>query len=131
MQSGETFVHQLSCEPLRDETGQAQCFQATSVVLWTRVTTDAGDLAGTFQLARDDAFTEMVLEGAAVATADADHTVKLIPTGLTPGTTYYYRFVFDGAMSPVGRTRRRFRKTRESLVCDVLGAELVNGTSVD
>jgi len=79
--------------------------QATSVVLWTRVTTDAGDLAGTFQLARDDAFTEMVLEGAAVATADADHTVKLIPTGLTPGTTYYYRFVFDGAMSPVGRTR--------------------------
>lgn len=31
--SGETFVHQLSCEPLRDETGQAQCFQATSVVL--------------------------------------------------------------------------------------------------
>ena len=33
LQSGETFVHQLSCEPLRDETGQAQCFQATSVVL--------------------------------------------------------------------------------------------------
>ena len=26
-------MHQLSCEPLRDETGQAQCFQATSVVL--------------------------------------------------------------------------------------------------
>jgi len=31
--AGETFVHQLACEPLRDETGQAQCFQATSVVL--------------------------------------------------------------------------------------------------
>jgi len=31
--SGETFVHQLSCEPLCDESGQAQCFQATSVVL--------------------------------------------------------------------------------------------------
>ena len=28
LQSGETFVHQLSCEPLRDEAGQAQCFQA-------------------------------------------------------------------------------------------------------
>lgn len=31
--SGETYVHQLSCEPLHDQTGRPQAFQATSVVL--------------------------------------------------------------------------------------------------
>lgn len=31
--SGESFVHQVSCEPLRDPAGETQCFQATSLVL--------------------------------------------------------------------------------------------------
>lgn len=31
--SGASFVHQLSCEPLRDVSGVAQCFQSTSLVL--------------------------------------------------------------------------------------------------
>jgi PAS domain S-box-containing protein len=31
--SGEPFVHQLSCEPLRDPSGETKCFQATSLVL--------------------------------------------------------------------------------------------------
>jgi len=31
--SGEAFVHQLSCEPLRDPSGETKCFQATSLVL--------------------------------------------------------------------------------------------------
>tara|TARA_R110002020_G_scaffold309301_2_gene525228 strand:- start:50157 stop:51839 length:1683 start_codon:yes stop_codon:yes gene_type:complete len=79
--------------------------QATSVVLWTRVTTDAADVAGTCQLARDKAFTDIVAEQAVTASGEADHTVKCIPDGLTPGATYYYRFVFDGAVSPVGRTK--------------------------
>jgi len=30
---GESFVHQVSCEPLRDPAGETQCFQATSLVL--------------------------------------------------------------------------------------------------
>lgn len=79
--------------------------QATSVVLWTRVTTDAADVAGTCQVARDKGFADIVTEQVVVAASDADHTVKFIPNGLTPGTTYYYRFVFDGAVSPVGRTK--------------------------
>ena len=31
--SGVPFVHQLSCEPLRDPSGATKCFQATSLVL--------------------------------------------------------------------------------------------------
>jgi len=31
--TGVSFVHQLSCEPLRDPAGETQCFQATSLVL--------------------------------------------------------------------------------------------------
>ncbi|MGH3371684.1 MAG: alkaline phosphatase D family protein, partial [Nocardioidaceae bacterium] len=34
-----------------------------------------------------------------------DHTVKLEATGLQPGTTYFYRFLYDGVASRVGRTR--------------------------
>ena len=30
---GVPFIHQLSCEPLRDPTGETRCFQATSLVL--------------------------------------------------------------------------------------------------
>ena len=36
---------------------------------------------------------------------DRDHTVKLIPGGLQPGTVYWYRFSFGGAISATGRTR--------------------------
>ena len=79
--------------------------RATSVVLWTRVTTDAADMAGTCQIARDNGFNDIVAERSVTAFADADHTVKFIPDGLTPGATYYYRFIFDGAVSPVGRTK--------------------------
>jgi alkaline phosphatase D len=79
--------------------------RTTSVVLWTRVTTDAAEQVVTWHLARDADFSDLVQSGKAVASAEADYTVKVIPEGLEPGAQYYYRFDTAGGPSPTGRTR--------------------------
>jgi len=77
---------------------------ATSVVLWTRVTT-SGDVTLRCEIARDTDFMEVVASGEIRTGADADHTAKWLATGLTPGGTFYYRFWLDSFASPTGRAR--------------------------
>ncbi len=79
--------------------------QSDSIVLWTRVTTASEAEPVSWVLARDPEFTDIVLRGETIASAATDHTVKLIPAGLAPGTTYYYRFTAAGETSLVGRTK--------------------------
>ena len=77
----------------------------TSVVIWTRVTTDAPDADVIWTVYDDAEAMSVIAKGQAKATADADHTVKVIVDGLEPGKTYYYRFETDGVLSRIGRTR--------------------------
>jgi alkaline phosphatase D len=89
----------------------------TSVVLWTRVLDPAlpnADLDLHLELAEDEGFTKMVsLDGAARrplrALAEFDHCVKTRIEGLTPGSTYFYRFSYENgaglASTRIGRTR--------------------------
>lgn len=77
---------------------------ATSLVLWTRVTT-SGPVKLRCQVARDLAFTRIVTEGEVATGHDADHTAKFLAQGLEPGSTFYYRFWLDSEASPVGRAR--------------------------
>ena len=91
--------------------------RAESVILWTRLEdADLGedDADVELELATDAAFADpVVLDGEAStivpALARFDRCVKAKVRGLTPATTYYYRFVHtraDGRFaSPVGRTR--------------------------
>ena len=79
-----------------------------AVILWTRVTLPAGmtgDVVVTWEIARTVDFAAIVAMGTFTTTAARDHTVKVDATGLTAGTTYYYRFRANGMTSPVGRTR--------------------------
>ncbi|TFE38218.1 alkaline phosphatase [Streptomyces sp. ICN441] len=85
-----------------------------AVVLWTRLTPTADALPGSgtgptvrleWEIASDPAFRNVARSGKATATPDADHTVKVDATGLAAGTTYWYRFRYQGTVSPVGRTR--------------------------
>ena len=48
---------------------------------------------------------DVVAQGAASTSPDADHTITVSVDGLTPATTYWYRFEAGGERSPVGRTR--------------------------
>lgn len=78
-----------------------------AVVLWTRVqdaqSNDAAELVA--QVARDPAFSDIVLESAVSSAPQLDQTLRVFVQGLDPSNWYWYRFVTsDGYASPVGRT---------------------------
>lgn len=75
-----------------------------SVLLWTRVESDREETVR-WELARDERFRDVVAQGEVTTNADRDHTVRVDATGLSAGTTYWYRFFARGVTSPVGRTR--------------------------
>lgn len=77
---------------------------ASSVVLWTRVTT-SGDVTLRCEIALDPEFSALVAQGEVTTGPDADHTAKFLATGLEPGGTFYYRFWLDSFASPTGRAR--------------------------
>lgn len=99
-----------------------------SVVLWTRLVDrkhPQSDLTLALVVALDEEFTQLVVLNPSsdnvatvgsgstqlrvTARAEFDHCVKIKVNGLSPGTTYYYRFYYmtgDGCVSSrVGRTR--------------------------
>lgn len=85
---------------------------ATGVILWTRlISPDAGtplptaDVAIDWEVASDDAFTDVVASGTAPAVAALAHSVHVDVDGLDPASWYWYRFRADGRSSAVGRTR--------------------------
>lgn len=85
-----------------------------SVIIWTRVTVSEDAVPGShkgqdvdveWQVATDPKFQNIKREGVARASAASDHTVKVDAKSLEPGKVYYYRFIWDGKTSPVGKTR--------------------------
>ncbi|WP_245678423.1 alkaline phosphatase D family protein [Chondromyces crocatus] len=100
-----------------------------SVILWTRLADAAvsGDLPISFQVALDEAFTQVIAlttesnrrsvaddaAGVSLASLTAEerygHCVKVKITGLSPATTYYYRFYYKSGdtcyASRIGRTK--------------------------
>ena len=94
---GQGFTHGVaSGEPDSD-----------SVLLWTRFVSATGapsKVKAEISLSRD--FAKIASGGEMITGSWRDHTAKITVSGLTPGTTYYYRFIGpDGSTSPVGRTR--------------------------
>ena len=92
------FTHSIaSGDPLADR-----------VILWTRALPGSGNaepVPCTWQVATDENFDTVIASGEAVARAERDYTVKVDAAGLTPGTSYCYRFIANGVTSPVGYTR--------------------------
>lgn len=83
------------------------------ILLWTRVTPVPEATPGsglgpsvsvTWQIATDSSFTQVVASGVFPTGPERDHTVKVDVAGLSPATTYWYRFGLAGTWSPVGRT---------------------------
>ena len=82
----------------------------TSVVLWTRVViagaadAECGPVRVRVQVSRDTRFASVVVDHELVVTADSDHTVRVLVTGLVAATDYHYRFI-AGPDRITGRTR--------------------------
>jgi alkaline phosphatase D len=85
-------------------------------VLWTRLAPEplssnpetpggmsGGDVAIAYEIATDDAMTNVVRRGEAAAEHTFGYSVHLDVAGLQPGRPYWYRFKSGDAVSPVGR----------------------------
>lgn len=77
----------------------------SSVILWTRISEATGEVGVEWEVATDPSFGTIVARGRAETNEERDFTVKVEAEGLSPATTYYYRFRTAGSMSPIGRTR--------------------------
>lgn len=79
------------------------------VMLWTRLLDPLAPIEGErrveWEVARDDAFRDVVAGGDAVASPESAYAVHVDATGLSPSEVYYYRFHALGDTSPIGRTR--------------------------
>jgi alkaline phosphatase D len=77
------------------------------LVLWTRLTGDElpERVDVRWELALDEAFTQIAARGTEVAESAWAHSVHAEPAGLQPARWYWYRFTALGQQSAVGRTR--------------------------
>jgi len=87
---------------------------STGVVLWTRLAPEpfvpGGGVAPepievSWEVADDEAMTNVVRRGTAVATPQLGHSVHVEVNGLRPDRWYWYRFRAGDAESPKARTR--------------------------
>jgi len=103
---------------------------ADGAVLWTRVTAEegfTGDVPLSWAVATSPGG-EAVSTGEIVARASADHTAKVVVTGLEPGRDYHYRFTGPaGAVSPEGRFRTLPSGAVDELVLAVASCQLYPG----
>jgi len=86
---------------------------ADGFVLWTRLAPNPLEyrtgmpeqaVAVDWQVATDEAMTQVVRSGTALAPAELAHSVHVEVAGLEPQREYFYRFRAGGELSPVGRT---------------------------
>ncbi len=77
------------------------------LVLWTRLTGPnlPAHVQVNWELAHDEAFTDIAARGVEVAESDWAHSVHAEPRGLAPGRWYWYRFSALGQRSTPARTR--------------------------
>jgi alkaline phosphatase D len=109
-------AHLLGCAPAPSappvDLGPFDCGVASGLhapgaaVLWTRFAPGARSAVEVeWQVAEDPACARIVARGTVAAAPESDGCVKVLVEGLTAGATYWYRFVVDSMVSPVGRTR--------------------------
>lgn len=79
----------------------------TAVVLWTRFApaSAGGPVEVSWQVAGDPSFSQIVLSGVGVGSAQTDGCIKVLAQGLDSGQTFWYRFTAAGLTSPIGRTK--------------------------
>ncbi len=85
-----------------------------SVVLWTRLAPEPHAEGGgmdplpvplRWEMAHDEAFTQLVRTGEVVALPSLAHSVRIQVDRLPPGRVFHYRFITGHAVSAIGRTR--------------------------
>jgi len=78
---------------------------SSSVIIWTRVTTEANMVKGTWEVSKDADFQSVVDQGAITTDESVDYTIKIDVNGLDANQKYFYRFEVESKYSPVGETK--------------------------
>jgi len=79
---------------------------SSSVILWTRLHPTMNDSEIiSWEIATDTGFQNIKNSGNATVLKNKDFTVKVDAPNLNSNTVYYYRFTWNGIISPVGRTK--------------------------
>jgi len=101
---------------------------SNAVIIWTRITTQqTGNLAVNWFMATDPTMSNVVAQGTTTTNANADYTVKVDVTGLSPATTYYFYFEYNDQASIVGRTRTTPGSTADVLKFAVVSCSNYEG----
>ena len=98
------LAHDLAANPVFRHGVASGDPDATSVVLWTRLT-HQGTAQGLWEVSATPGFDTVLASGPFTTDANRDHTVKVLVDGLEPGGVYYYRFRLGETLSPLGRAR--------------------------
>lgn len=84
----------------------------TGVVLWTKVNPESEtyqeNIPLKYEVARDRKFSDLVTNGTIKASdinQETDYTVKVNLDKLEPNQRYFYRFIYNGENSPIGRCK--------------------------
>ncbi|SDH39017.1 alkaline phosphatase D [Alteribacillus persepolensis] len=84
-----------------------------SVVLWTRIAPDPLNGGGVpernvpvqWEVATDEHFRNVVQRGTEIASPHLAHSIHVEAEGLSPNSTYFYRFKSGNEYSPIGKTK--------------------------
>ncbi len=78
------------------------------VIIWTRVTPELElkiDVQVHWEVSEDAEFTSLIHQGHMITSPERDYTVKVDIQNLLPGRTYFYRFMANEVISPVGQMK--------------------------
>jgi len=77
---------------------------ADRVIIWTYISTRETKPIVAWEISTDSAFKKIDHAGTSTTNAENDFTLKIDVQGLKPGTTYFYRFMYENGYSETGRT---------------------------
>ncbi len=76
------------------------------VIIWTRITpAESVDIKVYWEVSENAEFNDLIHQGHLLTNADRDYTVKVDIQNLLPGRTYFYRFIANNVISPVGQMK--------------------------
>ncbi|TDQ08310.1 alkaline phosphatase D family protein [Pedobacter metabolipauper] len=102
------FLHGVaSGDPLQDK-----------VIIWTRISSrNYSDKRVRWEMSTDPGFSRIEKKGIKAISGDSDYTVKVDVNGLSPGITYYYRFIYQNTFSATGVTKTLPGALKDSSFC--------------
>ncbi len=86
-----------------------------AVIIWTKLTPadSTPEAKGTWEVSSSEDFSSIAKSGEYTTRPERNYTVKIDVKGLEAGSTYFYRFQYEGSYSISGRTKTAPKQTEQ------------------